>query len=475
MDPADYRASDGLGLAELVRSGKVTPHEALDAALAAVEAINPSVNAIVNLFESRARQAIDEGLPSGPFRGVPFVMKDLWTRVAGVATSNGSRLFADDVASEDSEIVRRFRSAGLVCFAKSNTPELGLSPSTEPALFGPVRNPWDMGRSAGGSSGGAAAAVAAGMLPVAHATDGGGSIRIPASCCGVFGLKPTRGRVPQGPERGEGWNGMSAQHVVSRSVRDSAAMLDVVSGPMVGDPYWAPPGAVSYRAEAEIDPGTLRVGLCVEAPSGTVVDPACRAVAESTARRCEALGHRVSHVSWPFSGDDHVRAQGTIVATHIAATIEARLTALDRPLAPGDIEPLTNSLRERGLAATGVEYVGAIQAMHRLGRAMGTLFEGVDVLLTPMVARVPPPLGTLDPSDPARFGREVGYLSAFGGVANLSGQPAMSVPLDVVEGLPVGSQFIARFGDETTLLRLAGQLERAYGWPGMSPRSSWST
>jgi Asp-tRNA(Asn)/Glu-tRNA(Gln) amidotransferase A subunit family amidase len=206
-----------------------------------------------------------------------------------------------------------------------------------------------------------------------------------------------------------------------------------------------------------------------------VVDPVCRAVAEATAARCESLGHRVSSVSWPFSGDDQVRAQGTIVATQIAATIEARLNALDRPLAPGDLEAVTISLRERGLAVTGVEYVAAVQAMHRLGRAMGSLFEGIDVVLTPMVARLPPPLGTVDTSDPARFGREVGYLSAFGGVANLSGQPAMSAPLDVVQGLPVGSQFIGRFGDEATLLRLAGQLERAYGWSGVAPRSPRST
>jgi len=470
MDPDDYRSHDGVGLAELVEAGQVTPHQLLDVALASVEEMNPSVNAVIRLFEPQARQAIDAGLPAGPFRGVPFMVKDLWTRVAGVATSNGSRLFADDVASEDSEIVRRFRSAGLVCFAKSNTPELGLSPSTEPALFGPVRNPWDRERSAGGSSGGAAAAVAAGMVPVAHATDGGGSIRIPASCCGVFGLKPTRGRVPQGPERGEGWNGMSAQHVVSRSVRDSAAALDAISGPMAGDPYWAPPGATSYRAEAQRDPGPLRVGLCLEPPSGMAVDPACQRVAEATAGRCEALGHVVSRESWPFANEDLVRAQGTIVATHIAATIEARLEALGRPLVTGEIEPVTASLRDRGLAATGVAYVGAIQAMHRVGRAMGTLFERIDVLLTPMLGRLPPPLGTLDTSDPARFGREVGYLSGFAGVANISGQPAMSVPLDLVDGLPVGSQFIGRFGEEATLLRLAGQLERAYGWPGVCPR-----
>jgi len=472
VDPDDYRRCDGQELAGLIRAGRVSPHEVLDAALGVIEATNPSVNAVVHLFEGQARNAIDNGLPPGPFRGVPLIVKDLWTRVAGVTTSNGSRLFADDVASEDSEIVRRFRAAGLVCFAKSNTPELGLSPSTEPALFGPVHNPWDAERSAGGSSGGSAAAVAVGMVPVAHATDGGGSIRIPASCCGVFGLKPTRGRVTQGPERGEGWNGMSAQHVVSRTVRDSAAALDAIAGPMAGDPYWAPAPPGSYADEARRDPAPLRIGLCLEAPSGIVVDPACRAVAEASADRCEALGHRVSPVSWPFRYEDLVGAQGTIVASHIAATIEARLRVLDRPLAPGDVEPLTASLRERGLAVTGVDYVGAIQAMHGVGRAMGVLFEGIDVLLTPMLACLPPRLGILDTSDPARYGSAVGGMSAFAGVANLTGQPAMSVPLDLVGGIPVGSQFIGRFGDEVTLVRLAGQLERAYGWTGAPPRQA---
>jgi Asp-tRNA(Asn)/Glu-tRNA(Gln) amidotransferase A subunit family amidase len=304
---------------------------------------------------------------------------------------------------------------------------------------------------------------------MAHATDGGGSIRIPASCCGVFGLKPTRGRISLGPERGEGWNGMSAQHVVSRTVRDSAAALDVAAGPMPGDPYWAPPGPGSYLAETQLDPGSLRVGLCLDAPSGVSVDPACRRVAETTARRCEALGHRVEIVSWPYAVEDAVLAQGTIIAAHLAATVDARLAQVGRPLAAGDIERLTAAMCDRGRSVTGVAYVGAIQAMHRIGRAMGILFERIDVLVTPMLGRLPVPIGTLDTSDPARFGREIGAVTPFAGLANLSGQPAMSLPLDEADQLPVGSQVIGRFGDEATLLRLAGQLERTHPWSTRRP------
>ena len=469
MDADAYRAHDALGLAGLVRAGEVTAHEVLAAALAALDAVNPAVNAVVGLFEDGARRAIDAGLPDGPFRGVPLAIKDLWTRVAGVATSNGSRLFVGDVAAHDSEIVRRYRAAGLVLFAKTNTPELGLNASTEGVLFGPARNPWDRSRSTGGSSGGAAAAVAAGIVPMAHATDGGGSIRIPASCCGLFGLKPTRGRIPQGPERGEGWNGMSAQHVVSRSVRDSAAALDVTAGPMAGDPYWAPPAVPSYLSETEVEPPVLRIGLCLEAPSGAAVDPACVASAEASARRCEALGHRVETVAWPFAGMDAAAAQATIISAHLAATVDARLAVLGRPMGDDDIEPVTAAMCERGRSISAVQYVGAVAAMQRIGREMGELFGRIDMMLTPMLGRLPVPLGTLDTRDPARFGREIGGVTPFAGVANLTGQPAMTVPLDEVDGLPVGSQFIGRFGDEATLLRLAGQLERAHPWAARRP------
>jgi len=464
VDLDTYRAQDALGLAELVRTGAVTPDELLDAALAMVDAVNPSCNAVVTRFEGDARRAIRDGLPDGPFRGVPFIIKDLWTRVAGVVTTNGSRLFADDVAPADSEIVRRYRAAGLVLFAKSNTPELGLNASTESVLLGPARNPWDPTRSTGGSSGGAAAAVAAGIVPMAHATDGGGSIRIPASCCGLFGLKPSRGRITLGPERSEGWAGMSAQHVVSRTVRDSAAALDATAGTMSGDPYTAPPAPAAYLEESAVDPPPLRVGWCLEPPSGAPVDPACRAAAEATARRCEALGHRVASVAFPAVAADAAAAQITIISVHSAATVDARATALGRALAADDLEPVTAAMCERGRLFSGAEYVAAVQAMHRVGRAMGELFETIDVLVTPMLGRPPVELGTLDTRDPPRFGREIASVTPFAGLANLTGQPAMTLPLDGADGLPIGTQVLGRFGDEATLVRLAGQLERTHGW-----------
>jgi Asp-tRNA(Asn)/Glu-tRNA(Gln) amidotransferase A subunit family amidase len=300
---------------------------------------------------------------------------------------------------------------------------------------------------------------------MAHATDGGGSIRIPASCCGLFGLKPTRGRVPSGPERGEGWNGMSAQHVVSRSVRDSAATLDASAGAMPGDPYWAPPAPASYRASVSVAPGRLRVGLIVEPPTGVSVDPACQAAAQATAGRCEALGHSVTAVSWPFDAEHLAAASSSIIPAQLAATVDARLARLGRPMQVDDLEAVTAALVERGRAVSAIEYVGAVQAMHSVGRAMGGLFEGVDVLLTPTLGRPPFALGLLTGSDVARFMKEVGSVACFTAVANLSGQPAMSVPLDqTAAGIPLGSQFIGRFGDEGTLFRLAGQLEAAHPW-----------
>jgi amidase len=474
VQPAEYRSYDALGLAGLVAAKAVTPDELLDVALGLIQAADPRLNSVVNVFESQARQAIDDGLPPGPFGGVPFAIKDLWTNVNGVVTSNGSRLFADAVATHDSEVVRRYRQAGLVIFAKTNSPELGTSPTTEPALFGPTGNPWDLTFSSGGSSGGAAATVAAGILPLAHATDGGGSIRIPAACCGLFGLKPTRGRVSSGPERGEGWSGMSAQHVVSRSVRDSAAALDVAAGAMAGDPYWAPPQCPSYLAEVATAPGRLRVGLIVDAPTGVTIDPVCQAAAQSTARRLEALGHDVIAVRWPFPAEQHAAVQ-SIIPAQLAATVDARLARLGRTMRPDDLEAVTAALIERGRAMSAIDYVNAVGAMHQIGRAMGGLFEDIDVLVTPTLGRGPFSLGTLSGSDVARFVSEVGSVACFTAVANITGQPAMSLPLDQAPGgMPVGSQVIGRFGDEATLFRLAGQLETAHGWferipPGPTP------
>jgi Asp-tRNA(Asn)/Glu-tRNA(Gln) amidotransferase A subunit family amidase len=279
-----YESYDALGLAELVRRGEVTPMELLDAAIERVEARNPALNAVVMPMYAEARSRIRSGLPLGPLRGVPFLIKDLGLCYKGFATTFGSRLYADAVADHHSTLVNRYLKAGLVIFGKTNTPEFGITVTTEPKLYGPCRNPWDLNRTSGGSSGGAAVAVAAGLVPAAHASDGGGSIRIPASCCGLFGLKPTRGRVPAGPPNGEEWNGLSSNHVITRTVRDSAALLDAAAGPSPGDPYWAPPAAGPFLDEVGRPPGRLRIAFTTTPPSGLPVDPQCVAAVNATAQ-----------------------------------------------------------------------------------------------------------------------------------------------------------------------------------------------
>lgn len=469
MKVSEYRALDATSLAGLVRGREVTAGELLDAALEAVAESNTVLNAVVTVFEDAARASIASGLPDAPFTGVPFAIKDLNATVEGVVTTNGSRAYIDAVASRDSVAVGAYRAAGLVLFAKTNTPEFGLCPSTEPALFGPTLNPWDTGRSPGGSSGGAAAAVASGMLAAAHASDGGGSIRIPASACGLFGLKPTRARVSLGPGRGEGWGGLSTQHAVTRSVRDSAALLDAVAAPWPGDPYWAPPPSRPFVEEATTPPGSLRVGICTEAPGGLDVDPACRAAAEATGRRLEALGHRVEPVTWPFAPQLLAAAQSAIIGPNIAANLDERIAARGRPLDPAELEPVSRTIIEWGRAATAVDYVKAVNAAHAVGRAMAELFERIDVMVTPALAALPPPIGVVNGQDLDRFVEGVAPLVAFTAVCNLSGQPAMSLPLDVAGGIPVGTQVIGRFGDEATLFRLAGQVETAHPWTGLAP------
>ena len=470
MQIAEYVGLDGIGLAALVRSRQVSPQEVLDAALAAHEQLGAGVAPYVEVHADRAQQAVEAGLPTGPFTGVPFALKDLWTSWRGTPTSNGSRLFADTPAPHDDALVQRYTAAGFVLMAKTKTAELGVSPTTEPAAHGPAANPWDLSRSAGGSSGGAAAAVAAGLLPLAHATDGGGSIRIPASRCGLFGLKPTRGRVSAAP-RGDGWAGLSAQHVVSRSVRDSAAALDVAAGPVTGDPYCAPAaGAGSFLEEVARPPRRLRVGLCTEALNGAAVDEQVRLVAQRTAQRLTDLGHEVVEVRWPVTPEQVAVVQGGLIPAHVAAAVDARLAQLGRALRDDDLEPVTAAFVEWGRSATARSYIEAVQTMHELGRSTAALFETVDVVLSPTCGDVVPPLGRLDGSDLDRFLAHVGPSGAFASLANCTGQPAMSLPLDTAtDGTPIGSHVLGRFGDEVTLLRLAAQLEQAHPWQRTAP------
>jgi len=472
----EYEKHDGLGLAELVKTRQVAPAELLAAAVERVEQANPAINAVVNRMYDQAKAAIAAGLPEGPFTGVPYLLKDLGVLYAGTVTSAGSGLFRDAVADHDSEIVIRMKRAGLVIFGKTNTSEFGLATSVEPRLFGPTRNPWNLEHTAGGSSGGAAAAVASGMLPMAHATDGGGSIRIPATCCGLFGLKPTRARNPMGPDAGEGWNGASIGHAVTRSVRDSAALLDATAGPDVGDPYWAPPPQGQYLAEVGADPGHLRIAFATTAWNGHPVDPECVTAVVEAAKLCERLGHHLEEASPAIDETARTKAVRIISAAHTRASIEVRAEALGRAPLPDDVEPITWAIAEYGRSVTASDYARAIAVMHRTGRVVGRFFTGYDVLLTPTMCVPPHKLGVLSmmQSDLARFRDAVLGTVAFTQPFNTSGNPAMSVPLHwSAAGLPVGVQFIAPFGDEATLFRLATQLETAQPWSACRPPVRW--
>ncbi len=469
----EYESYDACGLAELVARGDVTAAEVLEAAIERVEARNPAVNAVVHRLDDEARAAA-AGLAAGSFTGVPFLIKDLNAHVAGAPTTHGSRLFADAVAEVDSEFVARWRRAGLAILGKTNSPEFGLTGTTEPLLFGPSRNPWDLSRTTGGSSGGAAAAVASGMLPAAHATDGGGSIRIPASACGLVGLKPTRGRVTQAPHAGEGWAGMSIGGTVTRTVRDTAALLDAVCAPHPGDPYWAPPPARPYLAEVGADPGRLKIALVTTTLAGATVDPECVAAAEHAARACEALGHHVERIdAWPAVGSG-VAGAFQIMTANLVATVDERLGVLGRVLRDDDLEPGTLGAYEMGQGVTGAQYASAVRGLHSASRAMATFHDTYDLVCSPTLGTPPVPIGWLDPNgDTAIYRERIGRFVGFTQLFNVTGQPAISLPLwwttgsganGVPAGLPVGVQFGARFGDEATLIRLAAQLEQAHPW-----------
>ncbi len=468
----DYERYDGLGLADLVKTRAITAKELLIAAVERIEARNPAINAVVNRMYDRAESAIAAGLPAGPFAGVPYLLKDLGAYYAGAVTSAGSAFFRDALADHDSEIVARMKRAGLVILGKTNTSEFGLSPSAEPKLFGPTRNPWNLAFSAGGSSGGAAAAVASGMLPIAHGTDGGGSIRIPASCCGLFGLKPTRARTPMGPDLGENWSGSSVIHALTRSVRDSAALLDATAGPDIGDPYWAPPPRGPYLAEVGTDPGRLRIAFTTRPWSGHPVDPECAAAVSKAARICEGLGHHLEEAS-PFIDEElHTKARRIIRAANTRVTLEARGKALGREPRPDDVETITWMTAEIARTLTAADYAWAIRAAHQIGRVVGRFFTRYDLLLTPTMCHPPPKLGLLGMSgdNPDVYWQAHPRAVAFTALFNTAGNPAMSVPLHwSADGLPIGVQFATAFGDEATLFRLAAQLEVAKPWADRRP------
>ena len=469
----DYESYDALGLAELVRKGEVKPVELLDAALARVSARNGPLNAVNMQFEGRARRELDAGLPAGPFAGVPFLLKDLHAQLAGERLTFGSRLWASFVSETDSEIVNRYRRAGLLVFGRTTSPELGLTASTESLLWGETRNPWSLERTPGGSSGGAAAAVAAGILPAAHASDGGGSIRIPASCCGLFGLKPTRARVPMGPHSGEGWGGMSTAHAVTRSVRDSAALLDATQGADLGAPYHPPARERPYLEEVSRPPGALRVALQTTTFNGAATDPECAAAAQDAAKLCQSLGHRVEEAALAVDREARGRATQVLIGANVQVSCEDFAAAQGKKLGPDLVEAVTWAIVQSARSATGADYARAVRTLHAATRAVEAFFTRFDLLLTPTMAMQPARVGELalsnapGPAYGERLSRCVGYTSLF----NAAGNPAMSVPLGAAsDGMPLGVQFAARFGDEATLFRLAGQLEQARPWAGRRPR-----
>ena len=468
----EYESYDALGLAGLLRDQQVTPGELLDAALDRVAARNPGINAVIHLMEDAAGEAISAGLPEGPVSGVPFMLKDLHCLFAGAPTTNGSRLYRENVANHDSTIAARYRRAGLVVLAKTNTPELGISGTTEPVLHGPTLNPWDISRSAGGSSGGAAAAVAAGMVPVAQGSDGGGSIRSPASMCGLYGLKPTRARTPAGPDAGEGWSGLSSYHVLSRTIRDSAALLDLTHGPEPGDPYAAPPADGTFLAEVGQDPGRLRIALWTEGLYGERIDPQCVLAAERVGGLLTELGHTVTPALPPVSGAECRTAMRTVMAAHTANHVDLRLAALGRRQQPDDLENVTRLVAEQGRRLSARDYVNTLLMIHRTGRRLAGFFEEYDIILSPTLADPPLPLGALDMmGDDAEvyIERMWGHL-AFTPLYNLSGCPAASLPMHMTpDGLPVGIQIAASFGNEALLFRLSSQLEEAHPWRHRRP------
>jgi Asp-tRNA(Asn)/Glu-tRNA(Gln) amidotransferase A subunit family amidase len=469
---AEYEQYDALGLADLVRRRQVTAGDLLDAAIARVEARNPSFNAVVMRLYDYGRQAIAAGLPDGPLSGVPFLLKDLSAALAGTPTTRASKFFADAVPPEDSEQVKRLKRAGLVIFGKTNTCELGLSLTCEPQFHGATRNPWDLTRISGGSSGGAAAAVAARMLPAAHGSDGFGSIRAPAACCGLVGLKPTRGRNTMAPYLGEGLGGLSTEHALTLSVRDSAALLDATAGLGPGDPYTVPAPTGPFLQDCRTPPGRLRVAFSTSTPNGVPVAAEYLQALQDTARLCASLGHAVAEADPPIDRGAVIPTFLTLMAANTLVNLSSHPTA-GRPARQEEVEKVTwASAHGMGAKLSAADYVRATQAAHKLGRQMAAFHTQYDVLLTPALATLPPKLGWLDMmlDDVDEYWRRVFAFSPFTVWFNLTGQPAIVLPLgQTPEGLPLSVQLVAAYGDEATLFRLAAQIEAVRPWFDRKP------
>ncbi|MBS0223788.1 MAG: amidase [Proteobacteria bacterium] len=464
-----FATHDALAVAGLIKARKLDARELLDATLRSLRTANGPLNAVTDFYDGELLERSVAASGEGPFQGIPYLVKQLMAECAGTPTTLGSRFFArEPVAVADSAAVARLRRAGLVIVGRTNTSEFGLAPTTEPVFGGPTRNPWRPDLSPGGSSGGSAAIVAARTLPMAHATDGGGSIRIPASLCGLFGLKPSRGRVSLAPI-GETLAGAGAQHCVSISVRDSAALLDAVAGSEPGDPYAAPPPKATFLEAVERAPGKLRIAFMRRPVGGPPLDPVLVRATERTARLLEELGHRVEEASPGYDAEKLGEAFWRVMCANTWTNIQVR--ANGRTLGPGDFEAVTQLYAERGRAVTADEYIRAVQTFHRTGRQLGIFFETYDILLSTTIATTHLPLGTVRMDGSAEeFERAVAPMTSFTAVCNATGVPAMSVPLEWTgDGLPIGLHFIGRYGAEETLYSLAGQLEQARPWRGRRP------
>ena len=465
MNNSEYFSYDALGLAELVRTKQISSIELLEVAIALTEKLDPKLNAVPIKHFELARENLKNNTDSGIFNGVPFLLKDLNNYLKGTVTSGGSRVLENITADHTSELVKRTLDSGLNIFGKTNSPELGLTVTTEPVLYGPTRNPWDLDRSSGGSSGGASSAVAAGIIPMAQASDGGGSIRIPASCCGLFGLKPTRARTPLGPASLEGWGGQSIFHCVSVSVRDSAALLDVTSGPEKGAPYRSAYQEKSFLEQINIEPGNLKIGYLED--SSISVDEDVKEVMNSTIDLCQKLGHSVESTKINFSSEEISLAIITIISSNVSYAVKSQSDQTGREVSNEYFENVTLQMAENGNNFSASDYVNAIKINHRLGQELEKMFDQYDVLLSPVLASPPVKIGTIDmnTNDMKTYVERLTKYSPFTGIFNQSGQPSMSVPLfRTKDNLPVGSMFSAAFGNENLLFSLAGQLEQAQPW-----------
>ena len=479
----DLARMDATAQAELVRSGQTSPAELVEAGIGRIEALNPQLNAVIHELYDQGREAASKSLPEGPFRGVPFLLKDIGAMQADQPFHLGMQAMKDIGfrAPIDSYLGARFREAGFVTIGKTNLPELGILPTTEPRAYGTTLNPWDTERSPGGSSGGAAAAVASGMVPVAHANDGGGSIRIPASACGLVGLKPTRQRISEGPVTGDTMSGLTCEGVVSRSVRDTAAVLEAVHGAAPGDPYVAPPPERPYTEELAAEPGRMRIALITTSAASIVPDPIVVEAARDTAGLLESLGHQIEERSLADvvggDGDELIETFMTRWEAGQTATLDLLALVVGRRLGPEAVEPLTWALAEAGRRRSAGEYLMAVDRHHQVTRLVSALLGDVDLILTPTLGEPPPPLGAYDDSGPVPLAaiRRAFLTAAFTGLYNATGHPAISLPLhwhrdaDGANEVPIGVQLVAAHGAEGLLIRIASQLEQARPWADRTP------